>query len=435
MKLTVACILLVAGAQAFAPSRFGGRAGTARAFGGLDHAAFQDLPHHIHSLQNAFSTLNLADAVADMPIPDAAVADSVLEASTAGSGNGWFGFLEAPIEQTLQLCHSALVSMGLTENSWGVSILLMTTLIKLLTFPLTKTQLESTNKMQVSSPVCLACSASILSSCSHVTLFKALQPKLKEVQNKYQSNPDVMNQKIADLYKENEVNPLAGCLPSFLQIPIFIGLYRAVLTLAKDGKLNEPFLFLPSLEGPTYGADPTHGSDWILKGWENGVPTLGWGQTAAFLVLPVVLVLSQFISMELMQPQPGPDGTKPESPIVLKFLPLMIGWFSLNVPSALGIYWVANNIITTSTTLLIRSQMAPATASVSPVPSPSASIFAAPPMREKPAGFSSAFEENPDIKPITSIDAEIVGEDSDVSGGMGMDSKKRGSKKKKKKRT
>lgn len=245
-----------------------------------------------------------------------------------------------------------------------------------------------------------------------------------------------MNQKIADLYKENEVNPLAGCLPSFLQIPIFIGLYRAVLTLAKDGKLDEPFLFLPSLEGPTYGADPTHGSDWILKGWENGVPTLGWEQTAAFMVLPIVLVLSQFISMELMQPQPGPDGTKPESPIVLKFLPLMIGWFSLNVPSALGIYWVANNIITTSTTLLIRSQMKPVTvsASSSSPPSPSASIFAAPPMREKPAGFSSAFEENPDIKPITTIDAEIV-DDSVVTGGTGMETKKRGTKKKKKKRT
>lgn len=150
MKLTVACLLIVTGAQAFAPSRFGGRAVTARAFGGLDHAAFQDLPHHIHSLQSAFSTLNLADAVADLPLPDAAAADSVVDAAAAGSGNGWFGFLEAPIEALLQICHNALVSMGLTENSWGISILLMTTLIKFLTFPLTKTQLESTNKMQVS---------------------------------------------------------------------------------------------------------------------------------------------------------------------------------------------------------------------------------------------------------------------------------------------
>jgi YidC/Oxa1 family membrane protein insertase len=94
-----------------------------------------------------------------------------------------------------------------------------------------------------------------------------LQPSIKAVQAKYQSNPEVMNQKIAELYQANEVNPLAGCLPAIVQIPVFIGLYRAVLTLAKENKLDEPFFFLPNLEGPTYGADPAHGSDWILSGW------------------------------------------------------------------------------------------------------------------------------------------------------------------------
>ena len=76
-----------------------------------------------------------------------------------------------------------------------------------------------------------------------------------------------MNQKIAEVYQANEVNPLAGCIPSLVQIPVFIGLYRSVLTLAKKNALDEPFLFLPNLEGPTYGADPAHGSDWILKNW------------------------------------------------------------------------------------------------------------------------------------------------------------------------
>jgi YidC/Oxa1 family membrane protein insertase len=235
-----------------------------------------------------------------------------------------------------------------------------------------------------------------------------------------------MNQKIADLYQQNEVNPLAGCIPSVVQIPVFIGLYRAVLTLAKDDKLNEPFFFLPSLEGPTYGADPAHGSDWILQGWVDGAPSLGWEQTIPFLILPVFLVISQFASMELMQPQAGPDGKKPDSPAVLKFLPLMIGWFSLNVPSALCIYWVANNLITTATTLLIRSQMANATANASAGGSATAtdaapSMFAPPPMREKPEGFSSAFAEDPDIKPITAIDAEIVSDDDSDAGGGGMD--------------
>ena len=76
-----------------------------------------------------------------------------------------------------------------------------------------------------------------------------------------------MNQKIAEVYQTEGVNPLAGCIPALIQLPVFIGLYRAVLNLAKENALDEPFLWLPSLEGPTYGADPTAGSDWILKNW------------------------------------------------------------------------------------------------------------------------------------------------------------------------
>ena len=105
------------------------------------------------------------------------------------------------------------------------------------------------------------------SHINYSTNNKALQPTIKSLQAKYQSNPEVMNQKIAEVYQQNEVNPLAGCIPSLVQIPVFIGLYRAVLNLAKENALDESFLFLPSLEGPTYGADPAHGSDWLFKNW------------------------------------------------------------------------------------------------------------------------------------------------------------------------
>merc|ERR1719491_2127949 len=307
----------------------------------------------------------------------------------------------------------------MSEDAWGVSIIAMTSLIKLATYPLTKQQLASTNKMQ------------------------ALQPTIKETQAKYASNPEVMNQKISELYSTNDVNPLAGCLPSIVQIPVFIGLYRAVLTLAKDNKLNEPFLFLPNLEGPTYGADPQHASDWILKGWANGVPSLGWTDTAAFLSIPVILILSQGVSMQLMQPKDGPA-----QPTYLKFLPLLIGWFSLNVPAALGIYWVANNIITTALTLQIRGSMPDMTvatpaaagdggASVVDVQS---TAFNPAPIREKPDGFASAKLNPDDITPITPVDAEITSKsiNDDLEGdddGYGSNAqKKRGSNKKKKKK-
>mmetsp|Transcript_11854 Transcript_11854/g.17309 ORF Transcript_11854/g.17309 Transcript_11854/m.17309 type:complete len:252 (+) Transcript_11854:998-1753(+) len=244
-----------------------------------------------------------------------------------------------------------------------------------------------------------------------------------------------MNQKIAEIYQTNSVNPLAGCVPSLLQIPIFIGLYRAVLQLAKDDRLNEPFLFLPNLEGPTYGADPAHGSDWILHGWVNGAPTLGWEDTIAFLTIPVVLVISQSISMNLM-------ATKDqEQPAVLKFLPLLIGWFSLNVPAALGIYWVANNFITTALTLQIRSSFN--SDSATPVTEGSGgsgaavldvkpSTFTPAPIREKPSGFAAAEESINDIKPITPMDAEVVEEIKEEASAASIGQPKRSKKKSKK---
>jgi YidC/Oxa1 family membrane protein insertase len=62
---------------------------------------------------------------------------------------------------------------------------------------------------------------------------------------------------------KQQINPLSGCLPTLAQIPIFISLYRALLNLAKENALNEPFLWLPSLEGPVFGAAPADSLNWI----------------------------------------------------------------------------------------------------------------------------------------------------------------------------
>ena len=245
--------LLLAGVQAFAPVRPNLQY-TTRA------EPLRDIPS---CLLDAFSSFTLADAVEGTTDVVTGVSDAASDVVAGVSGaasdvmdvagdvvdavptqdNGWFGFLTGPIEGVLEFIHTASVSLGLDANAWGISIIVLTLMIKVLTFPLTKSQLESTSKMQ------------------------AMAPAIKEIQAKYQSNPEVMNQKVAEFYQVNEINPLAGCIPSLVQIPVFIGLYRAVLNLAKENKLDEPFLFLPNLEGPTYGADPAHGSDWLLKGW------------------------------------------------------------------------------------------------------------------------------------------------------------------------
>jgi YidC/Oxa1 family membrane protein insertase len=159
LQLISALLLTISGADAFAPvSRFGtvATSGTARSFG-LDpssfqdlsqHVSFQDLHQHVDSFRDAFTSLTLSDVDVDpSSVMDAAGAATV-GASTAAQ-SGWFGFLTAPIEGLLVLIHSSMVAMGVTSNAWGLSIILLTLVVKAVTFPLTKTQLESTNKMQV----------------------------------------------------------------------------------------------------------------------------------------------------------------------------------------------------------------------------------------------------------------------------------------------
>lgn len=175
----------------------------------------------------------------------------------------------------------------------------------------------------------------------------------------------------------------------------------------------------------------------------DGVPSLGWEDTTAFLILPVLLVVSQFASMELMSPK-SDDPAQQQSNIILKFLPLMIGWFSLNVPSALTVYWLTNNIITTGTSLFVRSQVktpepvgvgGSSTTVVEP-PTQTEPIFA--PIREKPSGFGDApiSEPSDTIKPLT-VDAEIVDAEVETEGGFVSDAPKprsKGKKRKKKKK-
>lgn len=140
------CLLLLGASEAFAPvHRFSSSptAGTASARSmAVDPHFFNDIPTHFQSLRDVFSTISLSDVDTD------AVAATVDE--VAKSDNGWFGFLTGPTELLLQGIHSMLVTVGMSADAWGLTIIVMTIVIKLATFPLTKTQLESTNKMQVS---------------------------------------------------------------------------------------------------------------------------------------------------------------------------------------------------------------------------------------------------------------------------------------------
>ena len=160
MKFQVSLLVAAVGAvSAFAPAKFATRPQTARSFG-VEPSMFHDLPNHVQSLQDAFSTLSLSDAMeatadAFQATSDTAVsvasdaAQATGDAAVEAGTNGGFGFLTGPITSIIEIIHSLIAGTAGSANAWGISIIALTLLIKLITFPLTKTQLESTNKMQV----------------------------------------------------------------------------------------------------------------------------------------------------------------------------------------------------------------------------------------------------------------------------------------------
>lgn len=102
------------------------------------------------------------------------------------------------------------------------------------------------------------------------------------------------------LYEKAEVNPYAGCLPSIATIPVFIGLYRSLTQVAKEGLLDtEGFYWIPNLAGPT--SIDVRGTEWL---WPlvDGAPPIGWDEAGAYLVLPALLVVAQYASSKIITP-------------------------------------------------------------------------------------------------------------------------------------
>ena len=201
---------------------------------------------------------------------------------------GFFGSLFAPIENLLHFAIELLYSIteGLGFGSYGLAIILLTIIIKMLLYPLTAKQMQSMKAMQM------------------------LQPKLKKIQEKYRDNPQMMQQKMADLYQNAGVNPLAGCLPMLIQMPILMGMYYALFNFDYGG-VEPSFLWLPSLS-----------------------------QTDPLYILPVLSAFTTF----LQQKMSVTESTQ-QTKMLMVVLPLFIGWISLNFPSGLVLYWVTMNIV------------------------------------------------------------------------------------------
>ncbi|XP_031268185.1 inner membrane protein PPF-1, chloroplastic-like [Pistacia vera] len=301
--------------------------------------SFQEIPP-IHSIDSSvdFSSIysraesllyTIADAAVSLDSASGGGASTSADAATQKNG-GWFGFISEAMEFVLKVLKDGLSAVHV-PYAYGFAIILLTVIVKVVTFPLTKQQVESTLAMQ------------------------NLQPKIKAIQQRYAGNQERIQLETSRLYKQAGVNPLAGCLPTLATIPVWIGLYQALSNVANEGLLTEGFFWIPSLGGPTTIAARQSGSgiSWLFP-FVDGHPPLGWQDTAAYLVLPVLLVASQYVSMELMKPPQTDDPAQKNTLLVFKFLPLMIGYFSLSVPSGLSIYWFTNNVLSTAQQVWLR---------------------------------------------------------------------------------
>ncbi len=188
--------------------------------------------------------------------------------------------------------------------NWGVAIILLTILIKIVFWPLTQKSYESTSKMQ------------------------ALGPKLTELREKFKDNPQRMNQETAALYKREGVNPLGGCLPLLLQMPIFFALYRL---------FNDYF----ELRGAAFIAG------WIpdLSGPEQfltlpfAIPFLG----NTLNLLPFLMTGMTFLQ-QLVTQTPGTQPTG-QTKLLLYGMPLFFFFIMYNMPSGLLLYWTVQSLL------------------------------------------------------------------------------------------
>ena len=199
----------------------------------------------------------------------------------------WFEFLCRPMLALLNWLKSF-------TGSYGLAIILLTIIVKLVLWPLIHKGNKSMRKMT------------------------KIQPKLQELKEKYKDNPQLFNQKMMELYREEKVNPMGGCLPMLLQFPVFIALY-STLEAAVELR-NVPFLWAKDLSQP------------------DAIGPEIWG----FSLHPLILIST---GLMILQMKLTPQGGDPMQRKMMMFMPLIMLIFFYNFPSGLALYWTVNNIL------------------------------------------------------------------------------------------
>jgi YidC/Oxa1 family membrane protein insertase len=186
------------------------------------------------------------------------------------------------------------------DGLYGVSIIIVTLLVRFALLPLMIKQTKSTKAMQ------------------------AINPELQKLREKYSSKDAATQQKLQQeqmlLFQKHGVNPVAGCLPLLIQMPILIGFYHAIMRTTEISQ---------------------HSFLWFDLGDKD-----------PFYILPIIVFVTQYLSLKISMVGPAADNAQMK--IMLYVMPIIILIFSLNVPSALTLYWVIGNIFTVFQTMLIK---------------------------------------------------------------------------------
>jgi len=212
---------------------------------------------------------------------------------------GWFRWFEKPIFWLLNTLY------GLVGN-FGVAIMLLTVIIRALMFPIAQKQFASMAQM------------------------RAVQPKMKALQERYKDNKQQLQQEMAKLYRDEKVNPLAGCLPIFIQIPIFFALYKTLL-LAIEMR-HKPFvLWIKDLSAP----DPLH----VL----NLFGLLDFNPPAflAIGVLAILLGITMWLTFRL-----NPASMDPVQQQIFSIMPWVLMFVMAPFAAGLLLYWITSNLLT-----------------------------------------------------------------------------------------
>eukprot|EP00884_Botryococcus_braunii_P018803 jgi/Botrbrau1/5606/Bobra.97_2s0029.1 len=243
---------------------------------------------------------------------------------------GWLQPVVDALDVTLNYIQQGLDQLHV-PYSYGWAIISLTLLTKILTFPFTRIQVESALSIQ------------------------ELKPQVDEIKRIYGDDKDKIQRETSALYEEAGVNPLAGCLPSLATLPVFWGLFRTLNNAATGGQMTAGFYWIPSLSGPTnFGDQQYNGVSWLLP-LVDGAPAVGWEAAGAYLVLPVLLVLSQYVSSAIITPPINPDDENANTQkALLGALPLVVGYFALIVPSGLGLYYFSNTVLTSAIQIWLR---------------------------------------------------------------------------------